>query len=55
MYTAPPSLDKNEEAFFGAVVLYYGDMTLFEPRLIQMYDDALPKIDKGSACSSGRS
>jgi hypothetical protein len=46
MYAAPPSLGKNEEAFFGAIVLYYGDMTLFEPRLIQMYDAVLPKIDK---------
>jgi len=46
MYAAPPSLSKNEEAFFGAIVLYYGDMTIFEPRLLMMYDEALQKIDK---------
>jgi hypothetical protein len=45
MYAAPPSLNKNEEAFFGAIVLYYGDMTIFEPRLIELYDAVLPKID----------
>jgi hypothetical protein len=46
MYAAPPSLGKNEEAFLGAVLLYYGDMTIFEPRLIQKYDAILPRIDK---------
>jgi hypothetical protein len=46
MYNAPPALGKNEEAFFGAVLLYYGDMTLFEPRLLTMYDEALQKIGK---------
>jgi len=46
MYNAPPSLGKNEEAFFGAVLLYYGDMTIFEPRIVQMYDAILPRIDK---------
>ena len=46
MYNAPPSLGKNEEAFFGAVLLYYGDMILFEPRIIELYDAILLRIDK---------
>jgi hypothetical protein len=46
MYNAPPSLGKNEEAFFGAVLLYYGDMSIFEPRIVQMYDELLPRIDR---------
>ena len=46
MYNAPPALGKNEEAFFGAVLLYYGDMTIFEPRIIELYDAILLKIDK---------
>jgi hypothetical protein len=46
MYFAPPALPKNEEAFFGAILLYYGDMVLFEPALVKMYDELVPKIDK---------
>ena len=46
MYNAPPALNKNEEAFFGAVLLYYGDMRVFEPRMIVLYDAILPRIDK---------
>jgi hypothetical protein len=25
--------------------VYYGDMTIFEPRLMQMYDEILPRLD----------
>jgi hypothetical protein len=46
MYDAPPALGKNEEAFFGAVLLYYGDMTIFEPRIVELYDAILLRIDK---------
>jgi hypothetical protein len=42
---ATQALPKNEEAFFGAILLYYGDMVLFEPALAKMYDDLLPKLD----------
>src|SRR5262245_32508359 len=38
MYNTPPALDRNEEAFFASVLLYYGDMTIFEPRIVQLYD-----------------
>jgi hypothetical protein len=47
MYFTPPALDeKNETAFLAAVALYYGDMSVFEPRLLQLYDDLMPLIDK---------
>jgi hypothetical protein len=46
MYIAPPTDDRNTTTFMGAVLVYYGDMTIFEPRLIQMYDELLPRIDK---------
>jgi len=46
MYVSPPAVDtKNETTFFGAVLLYYGDMSVYEPRLLTMYDEALGKID----------
>lgn len=37
---------KNEEAFFGAVVVYYGDVVLMEPKLLSLYDEVLPQIDR---------
>ena len=37
---------EDRHAFFAALNDYYGDATLFEPKLIQLYDDALPKIDR---------
>jgi len=30
----------------GALMVYLGDMTLYEPRLLKMYYEALPRIDK---------
>jgi hypothetical protein len=33
-------------SFLSSVLVYYGDMTIFEPRLLAMYDDILPRIDK---------
>jgi len=46
MYITPPVEDKNTTTFFGAVLVYLGDITLYEPRLLGLYDDALQKIDK---------
>jgi hypothetical protein len=46
MYVTPPIDDRNTTTFMGAVMIYYGDMIIFEPRLLTMYDDALQKIDK---------
>ena len=44
MYVLNPI--KNEEAFFGAVAIYYGDIVLMEPKLLSMYDELLPQIDR---------
>jgi hypothetical protein len=30
----------------GAVFVYYNDLKIYEPRLMQLYDELLPKIDK---------
>jgi uncharacterized protein YjeT (DUF2065 family) len=46
MYVAPPIDDRNTTTFMGAVMIYYGDMIIFEPRLLTMYDEALQRIDK---------
>jgi hypothetical protein len=45
MYIAPPVGDRNS-TFFGAVLVYFGDVTLYEPRLLHMYDDLLPMSEK---------
>jgi hypothetical protein len=46
MYISPPTDEKNASTFMGALMIYLGDMILYEPRLLQMYDEILPKIDK---------
>jgi hypothetical protein len=46
MYITPPIEDKNTTTFMGAVLVYLGDMTLYEPRLLQQYDEMLPRLDK---------
>ena len=46
MYLVPPIDDRNTTTFMGAVMIYYGDMIVFEPRLLTMYDELLPKIDR---------
>jgi uncharacterized protein YjeT (DUF2065 family) len=46
MYITPPIDDRNTTRFMGAVMIYYGDMIIFEPRLLTMYDEALQRIDK---------
>ena len=45
MYTTPPIDEKGQISFFGAVLFYYGDVTIYEPRLLEMYDAILPRID----------
>jgi hypothetical protein len=45
MYAAPPIDERGQISFFGAVMLYYGDVTIYEPRLLEMYDTILPRID----------
>ena len=44
MYLLHPT--ENEAAFFGAVVVYYGDIVLLEPKLLNLYDELLPQLDR---------
>jgi hypothetical protein len=44
MYLHPPSADLD--GFLRAVALYYDDIVLSEPRIIEMYDALLPKLDR---------
>ena len=52
MYLRPPT--ENLEAFFRAVEVYYGDVVLLEPKLLSMYDDLLPQIDRALGESSAK-
>ena len=36
----------------GAILLYYSDLVIYEPRLLQMYDEVLPKIDRALGAQS---
>jgi hypothetical protein len=40
-------------SFFSSVLVYYCEMTIFEPRLLKLYDDILPQLDKALGESSG--
>ena len=44
MYLRTP--DENLPGFLSAVAIYYGDIVLYEPRLLEMYDEVLPQIDR---------
>jgi hypothetical protein len=44
MYLHPPSADLD--GFLRAVELYYDDIVIWEPRIIEMYDALLPKLDR---------
>jgi hypothetical protein len=43
LYLRTPS--ENMPGFSSAVRIYYGDIVLIEPRLLEMYDQVLPRID----------
>jgi hypothetical protein len=45
MYLLPP-MSENPTPFFGALSVYYGDIVYYEPKLLKMYDDILPQIDR---------
>ena len=45
MYLLPP-MTENPTAFFGALSIYYGDIVLYEPKLLALYDEILPQIDR---------
>jgi len=44
MYVRPPS--ENVTVFLGSVGVYYGDIVLLEPKLIEMYDSVGAEIDR---------
>ena len=44
MYLLNPT--QNPDALLGAVATYYGDVVLIEPKLLEMYDEILPQIDR---------
>jgi len=51
MYVITP-MSEDPTAFFSAVAVYYGDVVLMEPKLLTMYDDVLPQIDRALGESS---
>jgi hypothetical protein len=55
MYVRTPT--ENLDGFLGALTLYYGDVTLLEPKLLNMYDEVLPQVDRalGESNQSRRS
>jgi hypothetical protein len=44
LYLRPPT--ENADQFLGAISGYFGDIVLWEPRLLQLYDELLPRIDR---------
>ena len=50
MYLFSP--EDNFDGFAQAVYVFFGDLTLLEPKLITMYDELLPRIDR--ALGEGR-
>jgi hypothetical protein len=44
MYLRPPAQDLG--AFLQTIALYYSDIVLIEPRLMAMYDEILPQVDR---------
>lgn len=44
MYQLSP--EDNFDAFAYAVFAFFGDLAILEPKLITMYDELLPRIDR---------
>ena len=44
MYQLSP--EDNFDAFAYAVFAFFGDLAIMEPKLLSMYDELLPKIDR---------
>jgi hypothetical protein len=38
--------ERNPESFLGSMAVYFGDCNLIEPRLIGLYDEILPRLDR---------
>ena len=45
MYVTPPIDEARGTTFFAAVMLFYDDMEVYEPGVLKLYDDILPKIE----------
>jgi hypothetical protein len=45
MYLLPP-MSENPTPFFGALSVYYGDIVYYDPKLLELYDEILPQIDR---------
>jgi hypothetical protein len=50
MYIRTP--DENLAGFFSAVAIYYGDIVIYEPKLLELYDEVSPRIDRALGVSS---
>jgi len=37
---------QNDARWLTNIATYYGDCTLFEPRLLKIYDDILPRLNR---------
>ena len=46
MYVHPPDDPQDPEGFLRALRVYYGDILVYEPALLKMYDALLPEIDR---------
>ena len=44
--------DENLAGYFSAVAIYYGDIVYYEPKLLELYDEILPRIDQALGESS---
>ena len=46
LYLHPPTSRENKESFYGALSIYYSDIVIDDAKLMAMYDDLIPKIDR---------
>jgi hypothetical protein len=47
MYVRPPT--ENLDGFLAALTIYYDDIVIYEPTLLKMYDEILPRLDRAVA------
>lgn len=52
MYLRPPG--ENLEAFLRTLGVYYGDLVVMEPKLLAMYEEILPAIDRALGNTSAQ-
>jgi hypothetical protein len=44
MYLQTPT--DNLDPFAGSLALYFGDIVLLEPKLVEMYDELIGRLDR---------